>query len=165
MHIKKLGRDDWQAYKALRLEALARHGNVFGGEFDAEFAYADDVWQDMFTNNAMALFGLYDSDKLIGITGVARDRDDPGGKTAVLFASYIRDQYRGQKLSHLLYQARIDWAKNSGLFDRITVGHRDGNEASRRANQAFGFEYTHQVEKTWGDGSHGIIHHYEMRLK
>lgn len=162
MFIKQFTADDWQTYKAIRLEALARHEDVYGGSFTGESAWSDSQWQHMLDSPKNAFFGLYDGKKLIGSTVVFTHRDLD--KTALLAGSYIREEYRGKGLSRLLYAARIQWAIEGGAFNRIIVAHKEGNEASRRANQAFGFEYIGQEHTDWGDGSKAIKHSYEMRL-
>lgn len=165
MHIKKFEAQDWRIYKAIRLEALALHGHVFGGSLAAESAWSDSQWEYMLGKSDYAFFGLYDGRTLVGSTCVFTSRDDKTGRTALLAGSYIRENYRGRRLSRLLYAARIDWIIASNKYERILVGHREDNEASRRANQRFGFVRIGQEEKQWGDGSVGVLHNYEMRLK
>jgi RimJ/RimL family protein N-acetyltransferase len=164
MFVKQFEAKDWPVYKAIRLEALARHEDVYGGSLKGESAWSDSQWEYMLGKSDQAFFGLYDGKTLIGSTCVFTARDDKSGKTALLAGSYIREEYRGQKLSRLLYAARLEWIIGRGQYDRVIVGHKDGNEASRRANQAFGFAHTGQEEDVWGDGSRGIKHSYEMRL-
>ncbi len=156
--------DEWMAFKNLRLEAVRENESRYTASYAREEAQQDTHWQSMLSASTGRIFGLYDFGDLIGITGVFTDWKDASGRTAILGMSYIRPAYRGLKLSRLLYQARIDWAKQSGLFDHITVGHRLENEVSRRANQAFGFVYTDTEECTFGDGSTGKLLHYEMRI-
>jgi RimJ/RimL family protein N-acetyltransferase len=165
MFVRKLNKDDWNAYKAIRLEALRLHENLYGGSYAAEAAYSDQDWQDLIGTKTYAFFGLYDDDKIVGSTVVFTHRDDPTGKTALLAGSYIRKEYRGMGLSRKLYEARLDWIKSEERFERVWVGHRAGNEASRRANQAFGFTLLKTEDKAWGDGSKDTYYHYELRIK
>lgn len=164
MFVRQLTAADWQAYKSVRLEALSRHAAVFGISLEAERTREDGSWKDMLSNGTQAFFGLYDGREIVGITGIITDSYVKNSRTAILIASYIREEYRGRRLSHLLYAARIEWAIKSGQFDRILVGHKEGNEASRRANQAFGFEPVGGEEQIWGDGSRGLNFKYEVRL-
>jgi RimJ/RimL family protein N-acetyltransferase len=59
---------------------------------------------------------------------------------------------------------RIDWAKNYPSFKRLVISHRDGNEASRRANQAFGFKFIGKELIEWPDGGKAFDHTYELDL-
>jgi RimJ/RimL family protein N-acetyltransferase len=164
MFVRQLNASDWQTYKDVRLEALARHGDVFGISLEKETLRDDGSWKAMLSNGTQAFFGLSDGTQIVGITGVITDTYVENSRTAILIASYIREAYRKRGLSALLYKARIDWARQSGQFDRIIVGHREGNEYSRRANQKFGFILYGEEEQTWGDGSTGKIYRYELRL-
>lgn len=164
MFVRQFNAADWQTYKDVRLEALERHGDVFGMSLENETARDDGSWKTMLSNGTQAFFGLQDGGNIAGITGVITDAYVENSRAAVMIASYIRKDYRGRGLSALLYKARIDWARASGQFDRIVVSHREGNEASRRANQAFGFTLYCVEEQTWGDGSKGNIYRYELRL-
>lgn len=164
MFVKKFEKDQWQAYRAVRLEALALHENIYGRSLKDESAWDDSQWAAMFAQDRFAFFGLYDDTALVGIACVFTDRSDKTGKSALLAGAYIKEEYRGQGLSRLLYEARIGWIVNCGHYDRITVGHKQDNEASRRANQRFGFRHVGQEQTSWGDGSDGVKHSYELKV-
>lgn len=164
-NIRSLCGEDWRAYKTLRLEALRLCGDKFGASYETEASMQDNAWQELMRGNGHQCFGLFKQGELVGITAVFTDGADASASTAILAASYIREDYRGRGLSRLLYQARLDWIRESGRFERIEVGHRQGNESSRRANQAFGFQYIGERDHRFGDGSIDKIHVYEMRLR
>lgn len=162
--IRRLGVDDWQAFKDMRLEALQTNQNVFLGRYEKESAEPDSFWQDTLINRDKgAVFGLYDGQTMIGLTGVFRYRDSPED-TAILAMSFIRPEYRRRGLSTHLYEARIDWAKSQNGIQKIIVSHRGGNEASRAANQKFGFVYTGQNEENYPDGK-SMQQHYQLDLR
>ena len=165
MFVRKLDQKDWKSYKAMRLEALTHHAAVYGGSLKDEAAWDDDAWKTMLSDDKHAFFALFDDQTMAGGGAVFTHRDDATGKTALLAADYVREKWRGQRLSHLIYTARLEWIIASERFDRVLTGHREGNEASRRANQAFGFEHIGKEEKAFGDGTVGTLHHYEMRLR
>lgn len=156
--------DEWEAIRAIRLRALKSDPGVFLPSYEDGLAMPDSYWIDLAAQKSSRVFGLYDGETLIGLTSVFTDRDDPSGKTAKLAMSYIDRAYRGRKLSRLYYQARIAWARENG-FSRVVVGHREGNEASRAANQAFGFKYFESEEITFGGGVRAVDHRYELFLK
>ena len=165
VNVRALDVSDWQAFKAIRLEAVRLHEGLYLANYERDKDKPDEFWQEHLVHDNKRIFGLFNGDTLIGIGSIFTWRDDPSGKTAVLAMGYIREAYRGRKLSRLLYQARIDWARGSGLFERIVVSHRAGNEPSRRANKAFGFVYTSSDDITFGDGTTDTDYTYEMRLR
>lgn len=107
---------------------------------------------------------MFDDARLIGITAVFTFNGDSTGQTAILAMSFIDPEYRGRGLSRLLYEARVAWAKAQPNLTRVIVSHRESNEVSRRANQHFGFVYTHTTSRTWPDGVTENELHYELRL-
>lgn len=152
---------EWKEYKSIRLEALQTNPDMFGSNYLKEAAYSQNEWVALLENDARAIFALYDNDLLIGLTGVALKKEDT--TTAILFASFIKKQYRGKGLSELFYQARIDWA----LYKKcksIVVSHRAGNDISKAANQRFGFIYTHSENVTWPDGISADELMYSLQL-
>lgn len=163
MFVRKLEAADWAAYKALRLEALCLHEDVYGTSYQEMRDRPDSEWEDIVSKDNAAFFGLFDGDTIVGIGGIFTQ--DAASRTGMLIGGYIREAYRGRGLSRLLYQARIDWAKESGLFDRLVIGHREGNEASRRANHAFGFQPIGIIEYTFGNGDIAKDHQYELRIR
>jgi len=163
MFVRKFEAADWAEYKAMRLEALHLHEDVYGTSYNDMLSRPDAEWQTMLGKDDQAFFGLFDGDTVIGIGGIFTHNSEI--RTGILIAGYIREAYRGRGLSRLLYQARIDWAKESGRFDRLVIGHREGNEASRRANQAFGFQPIGVIDYTFGNGDIAKDHQYELRLR
>jgi RimJ/RimL family protein N-acetyltransferase len=164
-NLRALGPDDWEVFREMRLCALQHHQGVFGDNYDESRQRPDEYWHETLNGQGKGVFGLFDGQKIIGITAIFTDREDPSGQTAVLAMSYILPEYRGHKLSRLLYTARIDWAKDQPQLTRIVVSHRESNEASRRANQAFGFKYIGSKEKVWPDGITENQCLYEMRIR
>lgn len=79
--------------------------------------------------------------------------------------SYVRRSYRGRHLSDLFYQARLDWAwAQDRDYARDCITHKDGNMASKAANQRWGFSDLHDTAiETYGDGSTTMNYKYELR--
>ncbi len=162
-NIRQLGSDDWQLFREMRLRAVTEFSNYFLDNAANCAARDEAFWRDMLTNKDCAIFGLFDGDTHIGITGAFRwkeSRED----TVILGMSYLVKDYRGRGLSRLFYEARINWAKEQEGINRITVSHREENAASKAANQNFGFTYYETGEVTFGDGSTGQDIRYELKI-
>lgn len=160
MEVRRLTVDDWQANRAIRLEALAEcPGNYFTSLAEAQ-ARGDDQWRGMLMSATLTVFGLFDGDALAGI--IAINREDGG--TATLAMSYIRPEWREQGHSRLLYQARLDWARDHGI-GRILVSHRESNTPSRRAIVCHGFRPTGSRPHRWPDGEIADDVTYELALE
>lgn len=163
--IRPLTESDWPGLRAIRLAALRNEPGVYTAHYEVECAYADDVWRSLAAGDERTrVFGLFDGEALVGITGVLTSEDDPSGRTAVLWMSYIEPAYRGRGLSRRFYEVRLDWIRSQGSFDRVRVSHRRSNEPSRRANQRFGFKETGSSEMAWPDGGVEDKVSYELTL-
>lgn len=163
--MRTLEASDWEAFRKIRLHALRTEPGVFYASYDSEIKLLPADWRALTAGDDQhQIFGLFDSEHLIGITAVFTWRDDPTGTTAVFAMSYIRPEYRGRALSALFYETRLAWVQSKPQFSRITVSHRLSNEVSRRANQRFGFKMTDRVAATWPDGSTEDEVLYELAL-
>ncbi len=160
-HIRQLVPTDWQGFKAIRLQALQLERAVYCASYEDMKDMPDDFWQERLVDNNFGYFGLYYDNELIGLSGVVRD---PAKKhEAEFIASYIRKEHRGNGHSKLFYEARIDWAKANGIT-HIIISHRESNLASKKANQHFGFQFTHSVPRLWHDGKWEENVYYELFL-
>jgi RimJ/RimL family protein N-acetyltransferase len=153
LSLRALTPNDWELFRSARLKALQEHPDVFLRAYEAEAEIAESVWRETLDGKGKCVVGLFDTDRLIGFAGVFPWRDDATGHTGVLGMDYIEPAYRGRGLSRLLYQRRIEWGLNQKHLTRLVISHREGNEASRRANQAFGFEYQGRETIRWPDGT------------
>lgn len=150
-----------EQYKSIRMEALQKEPGVFGSSYAREIAFTKEQWLDRLNNVSSACFGLYYGDELIGVTGIVFDKKEPG--LAHMTQSYIRTMHRGKGLSHLLYDARIQWAKVKGI-KVLRIGHRENNLRSKAANQQYGFKYSYRESINWPDGTVEDSLYYELRI-
>lgn len=161
--IRRWSVDDWEVYRAIRLEALSAHADVFGASIEVEGTKDSSFWKDRLADiYNCAVFGLYDGGTVIGLTGVYRHRDQ--SDVAMFIMSYIRGEYRKNNLSDLLYRERLEWARAQGDIKAVRVGHREGNEASRRANQRWGFKLYSIEDHEFGNGDITKEYMYELIL-
>jgi RimJ/RimL family protein N-acetyltransferase len=163
--IRPLDVAEWPQLRDLRLRALEDAPGAFSATYDEVVRRSESDWRAMITDPTRQVFGLFDVDTMIGITGVLTSSEDSSGQTAILVMSYIVREYRGRGLSRMLYEARLAWARAHPTFTRIVVSHRESNEASRRANQRHGFIPTGRVvSRVWPDGvTEGEVF-YELQL-
>jgi RimJ/RimL family protein N-acetyltransferase len=122
-------------------------------------------WRSRLQAKDSAIFLIFENETPIGMTGVSVDRNDATKKTALFWGSWLTQQARGKGLSKLMYQARINWAKEQQTIEKIIVSHRASNLASKYANQKHGFVLTHKNEKVWTDGAIEDEIFYELKIK
>jgi RimJ/RimL family protein N-acetyltransferase len=157
--------NDWQNFRAIRLKALQEHPDVYLGSYQAEAREPDSYWHETLDGNGKCILGLFDNNDLIGIGAVFTWRGDPMRQSGVMAMDYIEPRYRGRGFSRLLYQGRIEWALTQKQFTKLIISHREGNETSRRANQAFGFECQGKERIRWPDGTDADEWNYHLDLE
>lgn len=150
-----------EAYKRIRLEALANEPGMFGNSHAMEAALPQEDWENRIVMPGNARFGLYCNDELIGLTAIIINAENPA--EAYMTQSYICKKHRGKGLSAMLYDARIAWAKTNGVT-LLTISHRKSNLASKAANQHYGFVYHHTDTRTWPDGITEDNIHYTLNI-
>ena len=160
--IRPLSPTEWAAFRDLRLEALKVAPGAFASSYQAEVTHTREEWQRTISGPGHQVFGLFDRGHLIGITAAFTWREDPSGETAILAMSFILPEYRGRGLSHLLYEARLEWIRAQGLSKRVIVSHRASNEVSRRLAERHGFVAIGRASRIWPDGSADDEIFYEL---
>lgn len=164
-NIRSLCGNDWRTFRETRLEALSATPHAYGASLESETALGENDIRSMLDKENQRIFALFNDEKIIGLNAVIPDRYDESGRTAVLAMWYLHAEYRGRGLFGGLVSEGIDWAKREERFDKIIVSHREGNDASRAANQRAGFNYTGKKLHVWGDGTYDFNHFYELRLR
>jgi RimJ/RimL family protein N-acetyltransferase len=161
--IRRLSVDDWQAGRAIRLQALAEcPGNYFTSLAEAE-ARDDDDWRAMLANPRMATFGLFVGNLLAGLTAIYIADEDPSNRTAGFAMSYLRPEWRGRGFARRLHEVRLDWARANNMV-RVIVSHRASNAASRAAILRSGFRRIRAEPYLWPDGVTEDDVRYELML-
>lgn len=161
--IRRLTEDDWLEFSQIRLKALQTDPEVFGSNYEKESKNTETDWRNRL--KATAVFLIHAGDAPIGVTGALIDKNDPTGKTVLLWGSWLAPPFRGKGLSELMYQTRIEWAKQQPTVEKIIVSHRASNVSSKYANQKHGFAMTHKQEKVWTDGTVEDEVFYELKIK
>ncbi len=162
--IRQLTGNDWREFSQVRLTALQTDPSVFGSNYEKESQMTEADWRSRLQAKDNAIFLLYENETPIGMIGVSIDREDATKKTALLWGSWLAPHARGKGLSELMYQTRINWAKQQPTVEKIIVSHRASNLLSKYANQKHGFVYTHKTEKVWTDGVTEDEIFYELEI-
>lgn len=165
IEIRPFNPEEWALYKALRLKALDSDPRFFCESLEEAKARPDEYWQSHLLDQQGAVFGVFRFGVLIGMTGIALDKDDPKGETAKLWGSWLEPAWRGKGLSRKMYETRLDWAKKHPAVKRVTVSHRKSNAVSKRANQRWGFKFTHAGERVWPGNQKETEFFYELAVK
>lgn len=154
-----LEQKDWKILRALRLEALEKHPDVFGGNLFEAQLLDEATWKNRANSRDSIYFVLNNGDECVGLTSVFKLTNE---RAALLASSYIRAPHRGKRLSDMFYAARIAWAQDHPDIDKITVNCRESNTPSKKAIIRNGFVQYNAVPKKWPDGT--VENHLQFAL-
>lgn len=150
IEIRLLSADDWQAWRALRLAALAEAPYAFGstladwqGEGDRE-----DRWR--------ARLALPGSHNLLATlegepAGMASGVPSSDPEVAELISMWISPAARGQGVGAALIAEVARWARSRGA-GRLRLAVSEGNEAAVRLYERCGFVPTGELGDLLPDG-------------
>ena len=150
--VRMIRPSEWKEFRSMRLRVLRLEPGVFASPHDAEANKSRAEWQDVIAGPDHQAFGLFDQERLVGITACFTWREDASQQNELLAMSFIEPAYRGRGLSSLLYEHRLEWIRERPQFRRVVVSHRASNPVSRRANQRHRFIETGRRPRTWPDG-------------
>lgn len=141
IEIIRLEPEDWQLYRALRLEALQTDPQAFGSTYENTLARPESFWRQRLAEAAQEqdqwmLFARLDG-RLVGMTGAYLDHEHPD--MAWVISVYVQPAQRGKGISRLLMSAILDKLKARGLRKaRLGVVKRQIPALS--LYRSFGFE-------------------------
>jgi GNAT superfamily N-acetyltransferase len=161
MKIRSLQPSEWRSFRDFRLHALQSSPGLFLTSHAQAAARTEEDWRTLLAPERQQIFGLFDDDRLIGITAVFTSGEDL--TTATLAMSFIDPVYRERNLSRLFFAARLDWIKARN-FRRVVVSHRASNTTAMRAIRAGGFQPVGRRSHTWPDGTTEDEISYELKL-
>ena len=162
--IRPLTAEDAPAFRAIRLEAVAKDGSFFATTYEAEAARTLAGWRDLCAEiNRRCVLGLFDTGKLVGISALEPWGEDSSGATVVLRSSYIAPAYRGRGLAKPLFAARLQWAADHD-YRHAVLFIREGNAASTGLHLHFGARPWFTKSMEWADGKIAPGHWYQIDL-
>ena len=134
---------DAAAFRALRIEALARCPLAFNSDAAEAEARPAEAWASQVAastgEGAQVIFLAETPDgRLAGMAGVYTSPQVKVAHTGNVFGVYVRDEFRGVGLGRALTQACIGWARDKGLVV-LKLAVVNGNDAARRLYEQCGF--------------------------
>lgn len=135
--IKKLSKDDWQIYKAIRIDALAKFPLNFGSTLEEEIARQDDEWMNLLVSNI--IFGVFDANKLVGCCGFAIFPNKKMQHKASIWGMYLKPEYAGTGLADKLLKTVINHARENHI-KKIQLACADYNQRAISFYQKHGFK-------------------------
>ncbi|MBP9817604.1 GNAT family N-acetyltransferase [Candidatus Shapirobacteria bacterium] len=155
--IVKLGPDEWQKYKRIRLETLKAEPKAFNSTYDESLTYPSVYWKEKLGNNNNLFAFAKDNKKIIGIMNLTIGEEGETDETAVIHGAYVNQNYRGQGVGKSLLNYLLEEVKKNDEIKLLKLWVKDTQITAKRLYESMGFEFTVKA------GEHTSI--MEKRLK
>lgn len=130
----RLGPDDWQEFRTVRLASLADAPAAFGARYDDGVDAQEQQWRDRLVAVPLTMVARCDGAPV----GVACGAPVSRGDGMELISMWVAPEHRGTGLAHRLIEHVVAWAAESGHSTCLTV--REDNEAAIRTYARAGFQ-------------------------
>jgi len=141
LSIRRLGPDDWQLFRKVRLAALQEAPYAFGSTFELEVEADEESWRRRIVDWARFVADV--EGEVAGTVGGGAG-EFPG--SIALTALWVDPRYRGRGVGGALVGAVVDWAAGRGC-SQVLLWVTDVNKAAQRLYERHGFARTGRVDK------------------
>ena len=141
--VLRLSADHAGAYRALMLEAYARHPDAFTSSVAEREALALSWWQARLAGGEQAnevVFGAFHKGELAGVVGLSFDTREKARHKATLFGMFVPAQHRKLGLGRLLVDAALDCARGRPGVRQVLLTVTQGNASAQALYARCGFE-------------------------
>lgn len=139
--VRRLGAQEWRAYRDLRLRALGDAPDAFGTTLEAAQRYSDAHWEERVSAGAGSEWDLplvaEDGGRLVGMVWATIDPALP--ETAHVIQMWVAPESRGTGCGAMLLDAVVGWARDSGAR-KVVLRVTWGDSPARRLYARAGFE-------------------------
>lgn len=143
--IRRIRPDDWQKYKALRMEAVRLHPEAFGATYEYELAKSDAQWQERVREAAQSpdsVILVADNEcQLVGMTGVLR-QGFKRSHVALIWDVYVQADFRGQNLGCMLLREALAAARRMEGVIKVRLEVNAINTPAHKLYLTSGFKET-----------------------
>lgn len=140
MEIRQLSAEDAALYKVLRLEALRKHPEAFGSDYEAEKDRPVEQYATRLESEQASTFGAFHEGELVGVVTIVCLEPVKVRHRANLFAMYVTPRVRKQQIGRRLVQEALQILKEHPLIEQVHLSVVQTNEAAKALYQSLGFE-------------------------
>lgn len=135
MVLRMISPEDWAAFRALRLRALADSPGAFGVTLAEATSNAEAIWRDR-AGGPGPVFLAFDGDQAVAMGGL---HTPAGSDEAFVWGMWVEPQWRGTGVGSRILQELVDCADRR---DRTAVLHVTEENQARALYEEHGFVST-----------------------
>lgn len=110
--VRPLGEDEWQDYRAVRLEALRESPEAFAATVDEEEAFDEASWRERMKRSARLI--AEQDGQAVGVVSVGTAATDDGAHAGELFGLWVKPELRGTGVATKLVTSGAVVARRRG---------------------------------------------------
>ena len=133
--VRPLGEEDWQQFKAIRLEALVESPEAFVADAEEEQDFTEAFWRERMQRSTRLVAER--AGATVGVVSVGEGKGDDG-KVAEIFGLWVRPDARGTGVATRLVEASAARARQDG---RTHVAYWVGTDNGRAVAFASGIGF------------------------
>ncbi|HEV2369905.1 MAG TPA: GNAT family N-acetyltransferase [Acidimicrobiales bacterium] len=161
MPVRRMGPDDADVMRRLRLRALQEAPSAFGSTYDREAAFSDQEWLARLSPDGYPHFLAEDNHgEPVGMVVGAPDQDN--SETALLLGLWVAPEARRQGWAALLVDEVLGWARSTGV-SAVRLHVTEGNSPAEHLYERCGFASTGRWFVRDRDGAREL--EMELRLR
>ena len=149
--LRRIGPDDWEAWREIRLRSLADSPDAYGSLLSRESAYTEDDWRQRLVDRAIL---VYEDERPVAM-GAAWRREEEGDFQIV--AMWVDPAYRGRGFSTMVLEELVAMGRAEGR--RIGLCVTQGNDVARTAYEQFGFVLSDEPSSPLRESSELLVDH------
>ena len=138
--IRSVTPDDVMQFSGVRLRSICEEPLAFGMSEEEEKAQAlEAVAERLRAREDSFVLGAFDSDTLVGTTGLRRMDSQKFRHRAMLWGVYVVPEYRGRGIARLLVGEALNRASGMDGLEIVALKVNAGNESACRLYRSLGF--------------------------
>jgi RimJ/RimL family protein N-acetyltransferase len=141
MATRRLTEADTEAYRRVRLRALAEHPDAFGRALE-EAEPPDEMAEQLRTRHdgrESFILGAVQRGELVGTVGCSRDRPRKHRHKALIWGMYVVPEARGRSIGRVLLEEAIARARTWPGLEQLVLAVGTHNEPAQALYRACGF--------------------------
>ena len=140
--IHRLAPADAASYRALMLQAYARHPEAFTSTVEERAALPLEWWHrrlDARPDANEMVLAATDGDRMMGVAGLSFETRTRSRHKATLFGMYVADAFRQRGVGEALVRAALEHARSRAGVRLVQLTVTEGNRSARALYERCGF--------------------------
>lgn len=158
--VERLGDDEWERLRDLRIEALTEDGSVFASSLERESGFRESHWRMRL--RASPWFVAVEDGRDTGLV-CAISEPGAGPDDRHVVSLWVRAERRGHGVGGALLDAAVGWARQDGATT-VSMWLLEGNEPAAALYRGHGFAPTGLTMPLPRDPSR-IEHRWELTVQ